>query len=109
MIDEWTDGERVAIENIADWLDGNENIIAWNPPRYAPLWRWCLASNLAVAGGLCEAFYSGFSEGFSASGEGFNGEYAPRLTAEKFQAMAQSTDTDQHGPTWKPGCGKAAP
>lgn len=74
----------------------------------ATAWRETLAANLAAGGALCASFYEGFSAGFTSSGEGFNGEYAPRQTAENFRKMAQSTECGgAYEPTWKPGCGRA--
>lgn len=65
-----------------------------------------LAANLATAAALCEAFFRGFSEGFNASGEGFNGEYAPRLTGDRFTALIQGASSDAWD--WRPGCGRPA-
>lgn len=35
------------------------------------------------------AFLAGFAAGFDSSGEGFNGEYAPRLTTERFAGLSE--------------------
>lgn len=73
-------------------------------------WPAVLAANIAIGAGLCAAFFEGFSAGFTSSGEGFNGEYAPRLTGDRFREMQQRTDCGgAYEPEWKPGCRRAAP
>lgn len=63
-----------------------------------------LGRHLAVAAALTRAFRLGFDAGFYVTGEGFNGEYAPRLTAAKYEAMRD----DGYGDDWRPGCGRGA-
>lgn len=92
-------GRRVQYESI-DQMGYTCNVVDVHRLR-------TLTSNLATAAGLCAAFCEGFDAGFTSGGEGFNGEYAPRLTAEKFQRMAQETDCGgAYQPSWKPGCGR---
>ena len=72
--------------------------------------RWWLADramrsigyHLSIAAALCHAFEHGFDAGWGASGEGFNGEYCPRLTDDRYRRMRR----DGGSGYWVPGCGR---
>lgn len=87
MFDERTDGIEHAVEVITDWLQGDENPLTWNPPTYAPLWRWCLARNLRDAACAQRAW-------------DLSSEHA-RWMDSYFEGYYDQDDE----PPWSPGCG----
>ncbi len=65
----------------------------------APLW-----SNIATAAALTTAYRIGFDQGFNATGEGFNGEYCPRLTPDGYVQLVNGPNCEPYD--WRPGCGR---
>jgi hypothetical protein len=89
----YIDGYGSGQHDAVSWLDSGHTL-AWFIESVQPrVWAWCLAHNLAIAGGLCRAFALGWDECVDATT--CCGTY-PGCGRVRL-------------PAWAPGCGKAAP
>jgi hypothetical protein len=96
-VDGYKQGQAYGASRVYLWLLGDLKL----EPQFAPMWKWCLAHNLAVAAGLCRSFLIAARNGVAE--QNLDIQYEMGSIASKRELNAALATL------WHPGCGKAAP